>query len=132
MIHIRVLQSVVTLHTDLNTADITNPDPSNPHIYLFEGSLNDIARYAGSTVDWIMKVAHSICDPSAAGRIYKHREGTASYWYDKERDASWRRVAQNDLLSAGIYESTYAMVVHVLCYPTISIRSSHLTSSRND
>ena len=32
-----------------------NPDPSTSlHLYLIEGSLDEIARYAGSTVSWII------------------------------------------------------------------------------
>jgi hypothetical protein len=102
MIYIRILQSVVTIP---NTTSIKNPDPSTPlHLYLIKGSLDDIARYAGSTVNWIIKVANLICDPSGASRIYTHTEGTPSYWYDRKRNADWRQVTLGDPLIAGIYE----------------------------
>jgi hypothetical protein len=103
-IYIRVLLSDVILNDTVNTT-ITDLDPSaSHHLYLIEGSLDDIARYAGRTVDWIIKVAYSICDPSGAGRIFTHTEGTPSYWYDKDRDADWRQVSLGDPLVAGIYE----------------------------
>ena len=101
MVYIRVLYS------DIDNTTITNVpvDPSAPrHLYLIEGTLNDIARYAGETVDWIIKVSNLICDPSGAGHVYTHTKGTPSYCYNKDRDASWRQVALGDPLLAGIYE----------------------------
>lgn len=98
MIYIRVqVQSVI----------LTNLDPNAPpHLYLIEGSLDDIRRFAGITVDWIIKVANSICDPSGkAGRFYTHTTETPSYWYNRNRDQiHWRQVALGDALVPGIYE----------------------------
>ena len=99
-IYIRVLNTDIvdnTLNTDL--------DPSAPrHLHLIQGTLDDIARYAGDTVDWIITVSNLIRDPSGKGHIYTHTEGTPSYWYDTDRDADWRQVALGDALLPGIYE----------------------------
>ena len=85
--------------------DNTDLDPSAPrHLYLIEGNLDDIARHAGDTIDWIIRVSNLICDPSGKGHIYTHTQGTPSYWYDKDRDAGWREVTPGDPLLAGIYE----------------------------
>ena len=82
MIYIRVLYSDVynTLNTDLC--------PSAPrHLYLIEGTLDDIARYAGDIIDWIIRVSNLICGSSGKGDIYTHTEGKPSYWYERDRDS---------------------------------------------
>jgi hypothetical protein len=107
-VYIRVRQSLVSPNPTTANPTIVNPPPSIPqlsgHLYLIQGSIDDIGRYAGATVDWIIKVAHFICDPSGAGEVYTHRTGTALYWYDRDRDADWTQVNSGDALSPGIYE----------------------------
>ena len=130
MIYIRVLYSDVynTLNTDLC--------PSAPrHLYLIEGTLDDIARYAGDTIDWIIRVSDLICDPSGKGHIYTHTEGTPSYWYDKDRDADWLQVVLGDPLLAGIYEfvATDPITLSQICQRqthSVTSRGSTTTSSR--
>ena len=54
-------------------------DPSAPrNLYLIEGKLDDIARYAGDIIDWIIRVSNLICGP---------------YWYERVRDsdADWQK-----------------------------------------
>ena len=81
------------------------PPPSDDgHLYVIEGSFDHINRYAGGTVDWIIKVAHLICDPLGTGQIYTHTTGTHVDWYRSERTSTWRQVAQGDVLRPGIYE----------------------------
>ncbi|KAF5367357.1 hypothetical protein D9615_010277 [Tricholomella constricta] len=86
----------------------TNPPPARPqppgHFYVIEGAFEDIKRYAGATVDWVIKVAHLICDPRGAGQMYTHTTGTPFDWYNSDRTFSWRQVVQGDPLLPGIYE----------------------------
>jgi hypothetical protein len=51
------------------------------HLHLIEGEFADISRYAGTTVDWVSKVAHLICDPLGAGQLYTHTTGMSSNWF---------------------------------------------------
>jgi hypothetical protein len=78
--------------------------PPTRHLYLLEGTFSDIGRYAGTTVDWIIKVAHLICNPRGTGRLYTHTTKTASDWYHLDRGSSWRQVFPGDPLVPGIYE----------------------------
>ncbi|KAF5376700.1 hypothetical protein D9615_007863 [Tricholomella constricta] len=108
-VYIRVRQSLVVSDPTIANPTTVNPPPSIPqssgHLYLIKGSIDDIRRFAGATVDWIIKVAHLICDPSGAGQVYTHRTGTPLYWYDRDRDASgWVQVNLGDPLVPGIYE----------------------------
>ena len=84
-----------------------NP-PANPnaldHLYLIAGTYEDIQRYAGITVEWIIKVAQLICDPLGGGDMYTHTTGTSSDWYPLHRTSTWKRVVQGDPLRPGIYE----------------------------
>jgi len=86
-----------------------NPNPlANPnalgHLYLIAGTYEDIQRYAGTTVDWIIKVAQLICDPLGGGDVYTPTTGTSSDWYPLHRTSTWQRVVQGDPLRPGIYE----------------------------
>jgi hypothetical protein len=81
-----------------------------------------------TTVDWVIRVANSICDPSCTGWIYWHATGTLSYWYHRDRDASWQQVIAGDPLLSGIYEfeSTSSITLS-----KISRRQSHSMTSLN-
>ncbi|KAF9503209.1 hypothetical protein BS47DRAFT_857231 [Hydnum rufescens UP504] len=83
----------------------TNPPltPTSGHLYLIEGTIDAIGRYAGTTVDWLVKVAHLICDPRGGGQLYTH-PGDSSDWYDLDRTPSWHKVVQGDPLLPAIYE----------------------------
>ena len=74
------------------------------HLYLIEGTFGDISRYAGITVDWLIKISLLICDPLGTGRLYTHTTGTASDWHDLDKTSSWRQVVPGDQLLPGIYE----------------------------
>lgn len=86
----------------------TNFPPVNSqltgHLYLIEGTYEDIQRYAGTTVDWVIKVAQFICDPLGEGQLYTHTTGTPSDWYHLNRTDGWKQVAQGEPLRPGIYE----------------------------
>jgi len=78
-------------------ATATNP-PANPeapsHLYLIKGTYKDIQRYAGTTVDWIIKVAR-LCDPLGKGHVYTHTTGTSSDgipWTERPAGDKWSRV----------------------------------------
>lgn len=79
-IYIRIRNTLLLpIPTSNDTANLT---PVNAqlagHLYLIEGTYDDIQRYAGTTVDWVIKVAHYICDPLGEGQLYTHTMGTPS------------------------------------------------------
>ena len=118
----------IRVHYSDVIVDNTDLDPSAPrHLYLIEGKFDDIARHAGDTIDWIIRVSNLICDPSGKGHIYTHTEGTPSYRYDKDRDADWRQVALGDPLLAGIYE--FVANDHITL-SKICERNTHSVTSR--
>ena len=65
-IHIRIRNALLLLIPTSNATAPLNP-PLTGYLYLIEGTFEDIQRYAGTTVDWIIKVAHFICDPLGQG-----------------------------------------------------------------
>ena len=98
-----------TLLLPIPSSDATaNLTPFNPpltgHLYLIEGTYEDILRYAGTTVDWIIKVAHLICDPLGKGQLFTHTTGTPSDWYHLNKTPNWKRVVPGEPLRPGIYE----------------------------
>jgi len=101
-IYIRVrrtlLQSIPTGGVNLPTT------PPSGHLYLIKGKIQEIRRYAGSTVDWVIKVAHLICAPTGVGQVYTHTTGTSEDWVGRDRGSDWREVCQGDPLLPGIYE----------------------------
>ena len=58
---------------DLQTLD--SSQESTGYMYLIQGTFADISRYAGTTVDWVINIAHPLCDPLRAGRIFTHASG---------------------------------------------------------
>jgi hypothetical protein len=98
----------ISLHTGTSSSP-QSPHPAHRqlrHLYLIEGTFKDIERYAGTTVDWVIKVAHFICSPSqaGAGQVFTHTKGSIAEWLVVDRDSSWREVALGDTLHPGIYE----------------------------
>ncbi len=79
-------------------------NPPTRHLYLIKGTIEDIRRYAGTTVDWVIKVAHLICSPTRVGQVYIHTTCTPQYWYDRDRGTDWRQVLLGGPLLPGIYE----------------------------
>ena len=77
---------------------------SSGHLYFIKGSFGDIAQYAGNTVDWIIRIAHLLCNPLGTGHIFTHTTGTSSDWYSSDRTPSWQEVVYGDQLLPGIYE----------------------------
>ena len=116
MIYIRVLLQSFVFPTTT----------SSRHLYLIQGSIDDIGRYAGTTVDWIIKVANSICDPAGAGQVYTHTVGTVCYWQYRDRNVDWRQVVPGDPLLPGIYEFVSP---HPITLSKISERQSHSVTS---
>ena len=115
----------------LNTGISSSPQslhPAHRHLYLIEGTFKDIERYAGTTVDWVIKIAHFICDPSgtSVGRVYTHTTGSISAWLNVDRDSSWREVAQGDTLCPGIYEfsTTGPIVLSKICHHPMHLQTS--------
>lgn len=101
-IYIRLPRSLLGI-TTLSLPDSPSASPS-AHLYLIEGSFEDIAVYAGTTADWIIKVAHLICCPTGGGRIFTHTTQSLDYWLERERDHNWTEITPGDPLTSGIYE----------------------------
>ncbi|KAI9463729.1 hypothetical protein BJY52DRAFT_933290 [Lactarius psammicola] len=74
------------------------------HLYLIRGTFEEITRYAGNTVDWVIKMAHLLCEPLGDGRVYTHTTGTPTIWQNSDRDSSWQEVVQSDPLYPRMYE----------------------------
>jgi hypothetical protein len=110
---------------DASHATASGPSPSPPHyqshLYVIKGTFDDIKLYAGETVDWLIKIANFIFDPSGLGRLYTHTTGKFSDWHTLERTHSWREVVHGDPLHAGIYEFV----------SNISISLSKISERRN-
>ena len=108
-VYIRVHKSLIQTTSSAATTSTfaTHPSPTNPsssHLYLIAGAIQDIERYAGTTLDWVIKIAHLICSPLRRGRVYTHTTGTIHAWYHQDRGMGWRLVAPGDPLVPGIYE----------------------------
>ncbi|CAA7268420.1 unnamed protein product [Cyclocybe aegerita] len=107
-IYIRVRRSLLQpiSSTTINPPPSETPTAgrSSAYLYLIEGTIQDIGLYAGTTVDWVIKVAHLICAPFGAGQVYTHTTGTPQNWYNRDRGTDWRRVSLGDPLLPGIYE----------------------------
>jgi hypothetical protein len=109
-----------------------SPDPppadhsTDLHLYVIEGIFEEIARYAGTTADWIIKVARLICNPLGGGQVYTYTTGTPDDWYASARTPSWREVVQGDPLRPGIYEFFSATPVTLT---KINERRSHSRTS---
>jgi hypothetical protein len=103
-----------------------DPLPADPlaHLYLIEDSYEAIERYAGTTADWIINVAHLICDPLGEGQVYTHTTDTPEYWRLRARTDTWREVVPGDPLLPGIYE------FHTTGPVTLSKISERHTKSR--
>ena len=87
------------------------------HMYLIEGTFSDIARFAGTTVEWIIRVAHLLCDPLGNVHVFTHTTGSLSDWYSSDRTPSWQEVTHGDQLLPGIYEIeiTHPIVISQIC-----------------
>ena len=55
------------------------------HMYLIEGTFSDIAQFAGTTVEWIIRVAHLLCDPLGNVHVFTHTTGLISSISGTER-----------------------------------------------
>ncbi|KAH9996768.1 hypothetical protein BJV77DRAFT_1085320 [Russula vinacea] len=86
-------------------------------MYLIEGTFSDIAQFAGTTVEWIIRVAHLLCDPLGNVHVFTHTTGSLSDWYSSDRTPSWQEVSHGDQLLPGIYkiETTRPIVISQIC-----------------
>jgi len=105
-IYIRIRNTLLLPIPSSNASANLTPfsPPLTGHLYLIEGTYEDIQRYAGTTVDWIIKVAHLICDPLGKGQLFTHMTGTPSDWYHLNKTPNRKRVVQGEPLRPGIYE----------------------------
>jgi len=92
------------------TEDQPNPPSSQPSLgvtgilNVLAGPLTDIQKFAGTTVDWLIRVARLILDPRGAGNLYTFQRGTVQYWLNQEMTDSWRQVGAGEELAPTIYE----------------------------
>jgi len=94
----------------------SQPVPTG-HLYLIRGSFGDISRFSDSTVDWVIKIAHLLCDPLGSGHVFTHTTGTAAEWYHLNRTATWQEVLPGAQLQPGIYEfvPTRPIILSKIC-----------------
>jgi hypothetical protein len=92
------------------TENQPNPPSSQPalgetgNLNVIAGLLLDIQTFAGTTVDWLIRVARLILDPRGVGILYTFQTGTVKYWLNREMTDSWRQVRAGERLVATIYE----------------------------
>ncbi len=91
------------------TENQPNPASSPPldgtgNLNVIAGPLLDIQNFAGTTVDWLIRVAKLVLDPRGAGALYTFQTGTVQYWLNQEMTDSWRQVAVGEELASTIYE----------------------------
>jgi hypothetical protein len=108
-------------------ANLESGRESTGHMYLIQGTFEDITRYAGATVDWVIKVAHLLCDPLGAGRIFTHASRAPDDWYNTDRDSSWQEVVRGNPLLPNIYEFVTS---HPITLSKISARHSRSVTTR--
>jgi hypothetical protein len=104
------------------------------HLYLIEGTLEEFTKFAGTTVDWILWIAHLLCDPLGIGHIFTHTTGTLLDWQTSDRNSTWREVIHGDPLLPGIYEfeSTHPIILSKISdwqSRSVTTRGSQSTAS---
>jgi hypothetical protein len=97
------------------------------HLYLIEGTLEEFTKFAGTTVDWILWIAHLLCDPLGIGHVFTHTTGTLLDWQTSDRNSTWRKVIHGDPLLPGIYEFEST---HPIILSKISDRQSRSVTTR--
>ena len=61
--------------------------------------------YAGTTVNWLIKIARIIFEPRGMSHLYTFTEGTVEEWVNKEMEPElWKQVESEDHLEPTIYE----------------------------
>jgi hypothetical protein len=92
------------------TADQPNPQPSQPppgttgNLNIIAAELPHLQKFAGNTVDWLLRVARLLLDPRGVGVLHTFQTGTVRRWLDREMDGSWRQVRAGERLVPTIYE----------------------------
>ena len=110
-----------TVYIRVHMANLESGQESTGHMYLIQGTFEDITRYAGTTVDWVIKVAHLLCNPLGTGQIFTHASGVPRDWYNTDRDSSWQEVVHGNFLLPNIYEFVTS---HPITLSKISARHS--------
>jgi len=108
-VYLRVNRRLLLL-PNLPTANQPNPQPSQPppgttgNLNIITAELPDLQKFAGNTVDWLLRVARFLLDPRGVGVLHTFQTGSLQYWLDQEMDHSWRQVGPGDILLPTIYE----------------------------
>lgn len=96
-VYIRVRRAVVLpIQTAAINLPLTNlPSTASGHMYLIEGTLEDIRRYAGATIDWVIKIANSsaiLFVKAGCTRTRRERRPTGMIWTGQPTGDEWYRV----------------------------------------
>ena len=108
-LYLRVNQRLLLL-PNLPTEDQANPLPSpappcaTGNLNIIAAELPDLQKFAGNTVDWLLRVARLLLDPRGVGVLHTFQMGTVRRWLDREMDGSWRQVKAGERLVPTIYE----------------------------
>jgi hypothetical protein len=108
VVYLRVNRRLVLLPNP-PTESQPNPASSPPlngtgNLNVIAGPLLDIQNFAGTSVDWLIRMAKLILDPRGAGVLYTFQTGTVQYWLNHEMTDSWRQVGAGEELVSTIYE----------------------------
>lgn len=102
--YLRVPRIFLSSHPSAS-ATATYNQPAEPLVYILAGSLEDVQRYSGTTVQWLITITRLIfCETAVDPVLYTPSGEHDPSWYDTERDATWRLVKEEDTLQATIYE----------------------------
>lgn len=109
MVYLRVNRQLL-LQLNAPTANQPNPIPSRPphgiggNLNIIAAQLPELQKFAGTTVDWLIRVARFILEPRGSGVLYTYQTQDVQYWLGREKDNTWRQVAAGEELRPTIYE----------------------------
>lgn len=88
-----------------------NPQPLPPiadasgNLYTLAGDLQEMNKFAGGAVEWLIEVARFIFEPLGGSSLCTFTTNDIDYWFDREMEPlQWRQVAGQEQLTATIYE----------------------------
>jgi hypothetical protein len=84
-VYIRVRRAVVLPAASKSTVTNLPSSTLQQSPDFIDGAFTDISRFAGTTVDWVIKVAHRILDLLGVSQVFTH---TPSDWYTSDRAPS--------------------------------------------
>jgi hypothetical protein len=114
---------------NLVIVSLLDPDRrSSGHLYAIKAELARIHNLS-QTADWLIKVTILLFEPRRNGSLLTFSGGGVEYWYGRDRDASWRVVEENEIISATIYE--FRGEAEPLTLSRRCLRQSHSVTSQS-